>query len=184
MKTKVLFVSIFCLLFAFINSLKAQKTEWLIESSRVTFKIKNAGFNVDGKFGAVSGNIIFDNNKNDNNYIDVSIDAKSINTGNGTRDGHLKKKDYFNVETYPKISMKASSFTKEKDGTITGNFKLTIKDKTKEILVPFVFIENNGKGKFSGNFTINRLDFGVGSNSFVLSDNATIEVEVSVTKKQ
>ncbi|MBA2610765.1 MAG: YceI family protein [Bacteroidetes bacterium] len=162
----------------------AQNTEWTIESSSVSFKIKNAGFTIDGKFGVLTGTIIFDAVKSYSNSIDVFIDSKSINTGNGTRDGHLKKKEYFDVDAYPKINIKGSCFAKEKDGTFKGYFKLTLKGKSKDVVVPFSFTEKDGKGIFKGAFTINRLDYGVGENSMVLSDNATITIEVNVIKKQ
>jgi polyisoprenoid-binding protein YceI len=162
---------------------QAQNREWTIVSSNVSFKIKNAGFNVDGKFGALTATIVFDETKSSGNSIDATIDSKTINTGNGTRDGHLKKEEYFGVDKFPKIQMKATLFTKETNGTFKGFFKLKIKDKTKDVVVPFSFTQKDGKGMFKGTFTINRLDYGVGESSMVLSDNATITIEVNVLKK-
>jgi len=162
---------------------RAQNTEWTVVSSTVSFKIKNAGFTIDGKFGAVTATIVFDETKSSGNSIDAKIDSKTINTGNGTRDGHLKKEDYFGVDKFPKIQMKATLFGKEKDGTFRGYFKLTIKDKTKDIAVPFSFTQKDGKGLFKGTFIINRLDYGVGESSMILSDNATITIEVNIIKK-
>ena len=37
---------------------KAQNTDWAVVSSNISFKIKNAGFNVDGKFGALTATIV------------------------------------------------------------------------------------------------------------------------------
>lgn len=162
---------------------KAQNTDWAVVSSNVSFKIKNAGFNVDGKFGALTATIVFDETKNSGNSIDATIDTKTINTGNGTRDGHLKKEEYFDVEKFPKIQMKATLFGKETNGTFRGYFKLKIKDKTKDVVVPFSFAQKDGKGTFKGTFIINRLDYGVGESSMILSDNATITIEVNVLKK-
>lgn len=162
---------------------KAQNKEWVVASSSISFKIKNAGFNIDGKFGDLTATIAFDETKISGNSIDATIDSKSINTGNGTRDGHLKKEEYFGVDKYPKIQMKATLFGKETNGTFRGYFKLTIKDKTKEVVVPFSFTQKDGKGLFKGTFTINRLDYGVGESSMILSDNATITIEVNVLKK-
>jgi polyisoprenoid-binding protein YceI len=181
MKFILFFTSVFFLALTSFTS-NSQTSDWTITSSSVTFKIKNAGFTVDGKFGAVTGNISFDPNKT-TNLIEASIDAKSINTGNDTRDGHLKKKEYFDVATYTKISMKATSFSKEKDGTIKGYFKLTLKNKTSDIVVPISFTESNGKGQFKATFTINRLNYGIGKSSWILSDDATILIEANVVKK-
>ncbi|MBC7426726.1 MAG: YceI family protein [Bacteroidia bacterium] len=163
---------------------KTQNTEWTLVSSSVTFKIKNAGFTVDGKFGAMSGTILFDPAKTTDNSIDVSINAESISTGNGTRDGHLKKKEYFDVATYPKISMKGTLIAKLTDGTYKGYFKLTLKGKTKDVVMPFTFSESDGKGTFKGTLKINRLDYGVGGSSIVMSDDVNLSIVVSTVKKQ
>jgi len=156
----------------------AQNKEWKVVSSSIKFKIKNAGFNVDGSFSGLDAKIIFDNNKIIGNSIEASLNAASINTNNGSRDGHLKKAEYFDVATFPKLTMAATLFGKDKEGGWRGYFKLTIKNKTKEIAVPFSFIEKDGKATIKGSFTINRLDFGVGESSMILSDYATISIEV------
>lgn len=181
---KIFYLIISSIIFGFIfQSFTLQNQEWIVLSSSVKFKIKNAGFSVDGTFSGVSTKIFFDPTKANGNSIDASIDSKSINTGNGTRDGHLKKEEYFDVANYPVINMKATSFSKEKDGGFKGYFKLTIKGKSKDVLVPFTFIEKDGKALIKGSFTMNRLDFGVGESSMILSDIATITIEVNATKK-
>jgi polyisoprenoid-binding protein YceI len=166
---------IFACLFA-----NAQNKEWKVVSSSIKFTIKNAGFNVEGSFSGLDTKIFFDNNKIIGNSIEASLNASSINTSNSTRDGHLKKAEYFDVANYPKITMAATLFGKDKDGSWRGYFKLTIKNKTKEITVPFTFVENNGKATIKGSFTINRLDFGIGESSMILSDYAKINIEVIV----
>jgi len=173
----ITFLLLICLKF------KAQNTEWNVVSSTITFKIKNAGFNTDGAFGAIKAKISFDATKSFSNSIDATIDTKSLNTGNSGKDSHLKKDEYFGVDKYPTITLKATTFAKQPDGSFKGYFKLTIKTTTKDIVLPFTFIEKEGKGKFLGKFTINRRDYGVGESSMILSDNATIFIEANVTKK-
>lgn len=157
--------------------------EWRVLSSTIKFKVKNAGFTVDGTFGELVAKVNFDPAKNYGNVIEASIDAKTINTGNTTRDGHLKKEEYFNVLKYSKIIMKATVFSKQADGSFKGYFSLTIKDKSKDIVVPFNFTEKDGKGVFKASFAINRLDFEVGSSSVILSNNVTVMLEVNVIKR-
>lgn len=165
------------------QTVSIQSQEWVVNSSIVKFKIKNAGFNIDGTLSGLTAKIIFDATKGYGNSIDATIESKSVNTGNGSRDGHLKKTDYFDVVSFPTINMKATLFSKEEDGSFKGYFKLTMKGKIKDVLVPFTFSEKDGKATLKGIFTINRLDFGVGESSMILSDNATITLEVNVTKK-
>ncbi len=163
--------------------LHAQNTEWTIISSSVTFKIKNAGFTIGGSFGNMKAKILFDAAKSYSNSIEATIDTKTINTDNSTRDGHLKKEEYFDATKYPVITLKANLFAKDPNGSFRGFFKLTIKNTTKDIVIPFTFTEKDGKGVFKGSFTINRLDYGVGTSSMILSDNVAVTVEANVSKK-
>jgi polyisoprenoid-binding protein YceI len=70
--------------------------------------------------------------------------------------------------------MESNFFGKENNRFI-GYFKLTIKGITKDITVPFTF-ENN---VFKGSFTIDRRQFKVGGNSFILSDNVKVDLLIN-----
>src|ERR1700719_2282997 len=100
--------------------------------STVSFKIKNFGLNSEGSFNGLQGTICWDGQNVATDSFDVSIDAASINTGNETRDDHLRKDSYFDVEKYPRIRFVASSVAVSDAGghyRITGG--LTIKGTTK-----------------------------------------------------
>ncbi len=172
---KVMFLSLllFCSTIVFGQNKKIQP------ENEILFKIKNSGISVEGKFKGLAGVIIFDTKNIATSLIDVSIDAKTINTDNNTRDGHLKKKEYFDVESFPKILFQSKKIELTKSGYLaTGN--LTMKGKTKEIKIPFIYSEKGNEGVFNGSFNLNRLDYGVGSSSWILSDNATITLTIKV----
>lgn len=150
--------------------------------SKVQFKIKNFGFNVTGSFKGLQGSIRFDPNNLAACHFEVSIDAKTINTGIDSRDNHLRKSDYFDVENYPQIkfvSVKISPSTKS--GTLFIFGKLTMKNVTKDISFPFTAVPAQNGYLFKGEFKINRRDFKVGGGSTV-SDNMTVMLSV-VAKK-
>jgi len=94
-------IHFFTILIAFLICIsftnKTQNTEWTVNSSTIKFKIKNAGFNVDGSFTGLTAKISFEADKAFGNSIDATINTNTINTGNGTRDKHLKKDEYFGV---------------------------------------------------------------------------------------
>jgi polyisoprenoid-binding protein YceI len=166
------------ILFLFSTVVLGQNKK-IVPENVIQFKIKNAGLSVDGSFKGLSGTIVFDANKPTESSFEVSLDAKTVNTGNNSRDGHLKKKDYFDVETYPKIGFKSKKTEATKTGYLTtGN--LTIKGKTKEITILFTYSEKNSEGLFTGNVVLNRLDFGVGESSWILSDEVTILLNIKV----
>ncbi|PBQ30573.1 hypothetical protein CNR22_01895 [Sphingobacteriaceae bacterium] len=181
---KIVFIVLSIVGFGFISKTSTmQNEEWIVNSSSVKFKIKNAGFTIDGTFSGFIAKIFFDPAKGYGNSMAATIESRSVNTGNESRDDHLKKTEYFDVATFPTISMKATLFEKEADGSFRGYFKLFIKGKTRYVLVPFTFTEKEGKAIIKGAFIINRLDLGVGESSRILSDNATITIAVNATKK-
>lgn len=180
---KLIFISYLFALTLIHSIANAQNQEWSVTNSNVKFKIKNAGFTVDGTFGAIAAKINFDATKPKGNSIEANVDVKTVNTGNGKRDGHLKKPDYFNADKFPLINIKTNLIVKESEGKFKALFSVTIKDKTKDILIPFTFTEKDNKAAFAASFNINRLDFGVGESSLILSDNAIVSVEINVIKK-
>lgn len=184
--TSILFVLTFVLsgivLFSGFRPVNAPK-ESTVKSSSVKFKIKNAGFTVEGALGDLKAKIQFDAAELGSSSIDATVSTKTINTGNGTRDGHLRAEKYFDAGKYPLISLKSNSFTKQGNDGYIGRFRLTIKKITKDVAIPFTYTENNGSGSFKGSFTINRQDYGIGSSSMIMADNVTIMIEVNTTKR-
>ena len=132
--------------------------EWIATNADIRFTIKNLGLSTKGTFSGLNARIVFDPNNTQNNIIDAYIASNTINTDNGMRDGHLRKPEYFDVAKYDKISLKATSFTKNSDGTFKGAFKLTIKGTTRDVSIPFTFTETGDKATIKGSFSINRLD--------------------------
>jgi polyisoprenoid-binding protein YceI len=142
--------------------------------SKVEFRIKNFGFGVTGKFSGLSGKIVFDHRSPSTGSMDVSVDAATIDTDNNTRDGHLKKEDYFDVKNYPKIRFVSTRITNSgKNGEYIVSGKLTIKKTTREVSFPFTAKTLAAGYLLKGDFKINRRDFGVGGSSTV-SDNLLV----------
>lgn len=157
-------------------------TSWAPTTGSVKFHIKNAGITVDGSLSGISAAVTFDEDDLANSSIYASVKVNTINTGIGKRDEHLKAEEYFNAAKYPKIEMKSTSFTKTSKG-YNGVFNLTIKGKTKSVNVPFTFDNKGETGTFKGKLKIDRLDFGVGESSFVLSDDVKVDITLNVKKK-
>ncbi|MGD1839460.1 MAG: YceI family protein [Thermonemataceae bacterium] len=176
MKIRHIFIFICISYFLFQGLETKAQTVWKVQDSQVSFKIKNAGFWVDGSFKGLEAVIQFDPKTLKGNIL-ASIDASTIDTDNNARDKHLREEDYFHVEKYPKITMKASRFARSKSGNYIGYFSVTIKNTTKEVTVPFTF---DGK-TMKGYFTIDRRDFGVGGNSIILSDKAKLDITVTLS---
>ncbi|MFL5763277.1 MAG: YceI family protein [Bacteroidia bacterium] len=174
--------AVFFKLFIFIIPVLflADNGSWKVKSSAVTFKIKNAGLTVDGSFTGLEADIKFDPLKPENATIKASVDAKSINTGNDMRNGHLRKEEYFNVDKFPKITLQSVKIEKTGPITYNGVFNLTMKGVTKPVMIPFTFMKIPEKTELKGTFTINRRDYGVGGSSMTMADDATVTIVVDL----
>lgn len=167
-----------------INLLTAQSIYTAVDDgSSVHFVIKNFGIKTGGDFTGLKGSIKFDPVNFVSSVFDVSIDAGSIDTDNNSRDGHLRKTEYFDVATYKTISFKSTKVVQSK---VAGRFyvygNLTIKNVTKPVEFGFGATPKDGGYVFDGEFTINRRDFGVGGSSISLSDNLTVALLVFAKK--
>ena len=152
----------------------AQAQKINTEKSMVTFKVSNLGFNtVEGTFKGLSGEVLI----NDQNLAESSINAclkvSTVNTDNTTRDEHLQKEEFFATETYPQICFSSSSFSKTTEGYLVTGL-LSIRGISKGVSIPFQ-LKN---GVFSGQFSIDRLDFKVGEdyNTFTIGNEVELQI--------
>ncbi|MEO6134634.1 MAG: YceI family protein [Ginsengibacter sp.] len=154
--------------------------------SNVHFVIKHFGFNAAGDFTGLKGEILFDAKNISSSMVNLSVDAASINTDNDSRDKSLRTNDYFDVKKFPLINLKStkiSNTNKTSEGFyfFTGNF--TIRDSTHSISFPFKAEKTSDGYSFSGEFDIDRLDYGVGAQSAVLGDKVKISFKVNARKQ-
>jgi polyisoprenoid-binding protein YceI len=172
-------------LFFFItSSIFAQKYTPTDEGSKVHFSLKNFGIKTGGQLSGLKGEILFFTTDLTACSFNVSVDASTVDTDNSSRDRHLKR-EYFDAEKYAEItiaSTKIDKTNKTESGFYYFTGTLTMHGITKPISFPFHIEKVNDTYLFTGEFEINRLDYGVGSNSTVLSN--TVNVSLSVLAKK
>lgn len=173
------------LFFLFLNHKAFRNFKPVDEGSKVHFTIKNFGIKTNGSFKKIDGEIFFDPKVIDKSVFNVTVQASTIDTDNSVRDKSLRE-DYFETVKYPLIRMvstKIEKTNKTDDGFyyFTGN--LIIKGVSRPVSFPFK-VENMGNDLvFSGEFNINRLDFGVGSKSTVLGNLVNVSLRVTAKTK-
>jgi len=170
-----LLISIFICLLGFYQSAVTQLSNEFV-SGKIESKIKNMGFNVIGTMNIVA--IQFKQPSNDPATWDIegSADPATISTGIELRDKHLKKADYFNVPKYPAIHLQSAGIKSKGKNKYEGTFKLTIKETTKSLVIPLTINKDGKIINMEGEFEINRLDYGLGEESTILSDNVKVKV--------
>lgn len=101
--------------------------------SSVAFSIRHFVSKVPGKFTKFSGTIAFDQASPANSVVDVTIDARSLNTENQKRDNHVRSGDFLDAEKFPTIKFKSTAWKKTGENTFDVAGDLTIKDVTKPV---------------------------------------------------
>ena len=143
-------------------------------NSKINFEVSNMVVNtVEGSFSGMTGEINFSSTKLAKASLNVCIDAATVNTENEKRDAHLKNEDFFHVDMYPTICFNSTEITKSgSDYLVKG--KLNMHGVEKMIEIPFTYVS----GEFSGNLTLNRLDYkiGEGTNTAMVGDEITIQI--------
>ena len=178
--------------FAFIflligSSLFFQKPyEPIDQGSKVHFVIRNFGINTGGDFKGLKGSVIFDPKALSSSKFDVSVSATTIDTDNNLRDNSLRSDEYFDVKKYPEINIASTKISLAENNQageylFTGN--ISIHGVKRGITFPFNAELINGDYMFTGIFDLNRLDFGVGEKSAVLSNKVSISLKVIAKQK-
>ena len=114
--------------------------------------------------------------------ITASVDVKTVSTGIGLRDHHLRSEEqFFDTGKYPTIAFRSKKIEKTGSGyTVTGD--LTIKDVTRVVQIPFGFDAGGRTGVFKGHFQVKRLDYHLGKPGGSIGEDVTIDLEVPVSQ--
>ena len=149
---------------------------------------------VRGSFGTFEGTGVVDTADFSRSTISVTIDAKSIDTRNEQRDGHLRSNDFLSMDEYPTITFLSTAVAQTGPTTADVTGDLTIKGVTRSITIPFEFQGaatdpfGNLRIGFEGSTVINRKDWGITWNAsletggVLVSDKVTLQFDVSAIK--
>ncbi len=85
---------------------------------------------VRGKFGSVRGSLEFDPQRPAGAKVLAAIDARTIDTNDPKRDGHLASADFFDAEKHPEIIFRSTAVEPKGTNGYTVKGDLTIRGTT------------------------------------------------------
>jgi polyisoprenoid-binding protein YceI len=100
------------------------------------FSIGFAFSHVKGRFTDPKGSIIYDPANPENSSVTVIAPSKSLDTGWGNRDRHLKTSDFFDVEKYPWVTFQSTKLRRVSANSFVMDGNLTMHGVTKSMTVP------------------------------------------------
>lgn len=155
----------------------AYKTD--LAKSSVTFSFMQAGARNEGKFGKYDVKLLFAPDQLAASKLDVDVAVTSLDTGDTDRDTTLRGVDLFNVAKFPKAHFTASKIAQVGPDRYEAAGKLTIRNVTKDITLPFSF----KAGLMTGALTIKRLEYGVGQGEWKSTEWVGDDVNVKFSIK-
>jgi polyisoprenoid-binding protein YceI len=148
---------------------------------------------IRGRFTGVTGAVDVDENPAAST-VSVTIDMSSVNSGDSTRDDHLRSNDLFDVENHPTATFRSTRIDWDgTNGRIHG--ELTIKGVTRPVILDTQyrgFARDPWGGErvvFTARTRVNREDWNVSWNmvletgGLLVSKEIDIEVETELVRQ-
>jgi len=154
------------------------------ENSIFGFEINNINDGVEarvpGKFTKFSGTISFDPETPSASWVEIEVDASSIDTAIPKRDQHLRSPDFFNVKEFPTLHFKSKRVKKSGAQTYRIAGHLTLMGITKKVVAECK-VTGDAQGEVT--FHLKRSDYGMTFGLPNTADDVAVKLQVVGIKK-
>jgi polyisoprenoid-binding protein YceI len=152
--------------------------------STIKFGVK-ASVPIEGNFDKWDATLKCPSTDGSKCVLDIKIQADSVNTGSGMKDGKLKGKDFFNVKEDPYITFKSTKNIQTGPDTFEINGDFTIRGATRQEKLELTLSgKGTGLGTVKGTMAFDRKDYGMNSGIPFIKIADRVEVNVSLIVKR
>lgn len=166
---------------------------WTFDSAHadVVFRIDHLGYSGTwGRFGDVTGTIVYDGENAENAKVEAVMDAASIDTNLDDRDKHLRSGDFFKVEEFPQVTFRSTAVEVTGDDTANITGELTMLGVTRPVVLaarlnkaaPHPRDPKTLVAGFSATTAIKRSDWGLSYGVPAIGDEVDIFLDIEATK--
>jgi polyisoprenoid-binding protein YceI len=154
------------------------------DNSTIKFYVK-ASVALVGNFDKWDATLTFTSPNVTTGVLDIKIQADSVHTGSGMKDGKLKSKDFFDVKQDPLITFLSKKIVQTGPDTFDIDGDFTIRGVTKpEKLTLKVTGAGTGSGGIKGTMAFDRKDYGMNKGIPFVTIADRVEVTVDLTGKR
>jgi polyisoprenoid-binding protein YceI len=185
MKTRFLAIlPVLAALLVPVSHAQAPVFEVVPAQSSINFSVK-ASVALAGHFDKWDATLKFASADVSTGVLDIEIQAATVNTGSGMKDGKLKDKDFFDVKQNPLISFKSTKVVQTSPTTFDVPGTFTIRGVSKpETLSLTVDNTGAGSGSIKGTMAFDRKDYGMNSGIPFIKIADRVEVTVDIFVKR
>jgi polyisoprenoid-binding protein YceI len=161
---------------------------WTIDHgrSRIEFSASQIGNFITGRIGAWTGTIVLDPANLSAARIAIRMDMKSAGTGTKDVDDLMRGRNFLDVQRHGDARFVSEAVTSSGGDSYLARGKLTIRDVTRDVALPFSLRIQGDRATARGKLAIKRLDYGVGRDEWAatthVADEVTIEFAVTATR--
>jgi polyisoprenoid-binding protein YceI len=152
--------------------------------SKIKFDVK-ASVAIKGTFDKWDATLTFTSPDINTGVLDIKIQAGSVDTGSGMKNGKLKGKDFFDVKQNPLITFLSKKIVQTGQDTFEVDGDFTIRGVTRpEKLSLVVSGAGTGSGAIKGIMAFDRKDYGMNSGIPFIKIADRVEVTVDLQAKR
>ena len=157
----IIFCFLVCALFPPPSRAQAPVFEMTPVESWIKFDVK-ASVEIAGKFDKWDASLTFTSPDDTTGTLVIKIQADSVDTGSGMKNGKLKGKDFFDVQSYPEITFVSTKIvpTGHETYEVDGNFNIRGVSNPEKLTLT-VSGKGTGSGDIRGKMVFNRKDYGM-----------------------
>jgi polyisoprenoid-binding protein YceI len=154
------------------------------EDSSIKFHVK-ASVAIDGTFDKWEATATMTSPDVETGVLDIKIQAASVNTGSGMKDGKLKGKDFFDAEHDPLITFHSTKIVQTGPDTLDYVGDFTIRGVSKPEKLTFTLSgKGTGSGEIKGTMAFDRKDYGMNKGIPLVKIADRVEVIVDLKGKR
>jgi polyisoprenoid-binding protein YceI len=177
-----------CLLLSTVLPSMARAQVPVFEISKTDSTVKfsvTASVPIAGTFDKWDASMTFTSPELSTAVLDVKIQAGSVNTGSGMKDGKLKGKDFFDVKDNPLITFHSKKVVQVDPTTVEFDGDFTIRGVSKPEKLTFTVTgKGTGAGTITGTMAFDRKEFGMNSGIPFIKIADRVEVTVDFKGKR
>ena len=152
--------------------------------SKIKFDVE-ASVAIEGTFKKWDATLTFTSTNAESATLDIKIQADSVDTGSGMKDGKLKSDDFFDVKNNPYITFKSTKVVQTGPDTFEVDGDFTIRGVTKpEKLNLTLSGKGTGSGTITGTMAFDRKQYGMNSGIPFIKIANRVEVSVALKGKR
>jgi len=161
-----------------LSALAQPYTRIVPEKSRIAFVYRQMNVPMEGQFKRFTGQLSFDPTRLELARAQLDIELASFDSGAADADEEVRGKLWFNTREFPRAQFLATSVRSVGAQRFEISGKLSMKGRTRDLVLPVSLRQEGALGVFEGSAAINRADFGIGEG--VWADYGTVANAVQI----